>query len=78
MGRAVAGLRVPLVEAKTLDAVKAYAAKWLELMDARNDDWAKAVGPRATRKDDVGARREGWLLLADARQQHQECRWREI
>ena len=36
------GCGVPLVEAKTLDAVKAYAAKWLELMDARNDDWAKA------------------------------------
>ena len=64
------GCGVPLVEAKTLDAVKAYAAKWLELMDARNDDWAKA-GTRATRN--VGARREGWLPSADARQQHQEC-----
>ena len=74
------GCGVPLVEAKTLDAVKAYAAEWLELMDARNDDWAKAWDARREggRRGDVGARRSGWLLLAVARQQHQECRRREI
>ena len=33
---------VSLVEAKTLDAVKAYAGVWLELMDAGNDTWVKA------------------------------------
>ena len=36
--------------------MKAYAAKWLELMDARNDDWAKAWDARHQETSALGAR----------------------